>query len=130
MDHTVYFPYENVQCLHQRLPAISTDDFIISSNNKKTFASQKKVTNRTTTNYPTIPTKATNRYLLIGEYYSKNPESLSYRGYDDKLYTRDFAGEMMNKFEDLKLIDYRFHYHKDPNFPQDDITWFLLQKIN
>ena len=39
-------------------------------------------------------------------------------------------GEMMNKFEDLKLLDYRFHYHKDPNFPQDDITWFLLQKIN
>ncbi len=74
--------------------------------------------------------KATNKYLLIGEYYSKNPESLSYRGYDNKLYTRDFAGEMMNKFEDLKLLDYRFHYHKDPNFPQDDITWFLLQKIN
>jgi len=74
--------------------------------------------------------KTTNKYILIGEYYSKNPKSLTYRGYDNKLYTRDFAGEIMNKFQDLKLLDYRFHYHKDSNFPQDDITWFLLQKIN
>jgi spore coat polysaccharide biosynthesis protein SpsF len=26
------------------------------------------------------------------------------------------------------LVDYGFAYHRDPNFPQDDITWFLLEK--
>ena len=28
----------------------------------------------------------------------------------------------------LKLIDYGFVYHKDPLYPLDDITWFLLEK--
>jgi spore coat polysaccharide biosynthesis protein SpsF len=26
------------------------------------------------------------------------------------------------------LVDYGFAYHRDPAFPQDDITWFLLEK--
>ena len=26
------------------------------------------------------------------------------------------------------LVDYGFSYHRDNSFPQDDITWFLLQK--
>jgi spore coat polysaccharide biosynthesis protein SpsF len=25
-------------------------------------------------------------------------------------------------------VDYGFAYRRDPNFPQDDITWFLLEK--
>ena len=72
--------------------------------------------------------KATKKYLLIGEYYSRKPENLSYRGFENKLYKRDFAGEIMDKFSNLELIDYGFLYHRDHNFPQDDITWFLLQK--
>ena len=34
----------------------------------------------------------------------------------------------MEKYNDLKLIDYGFSYRRDPNFPQDDISWFLLEK--
>jgi len=44
------------------------------------------------------------------------------------LFKRDFAGEMLERFADLKLLDYGFVYRRDPNFPQDDITWFLLEK--
>jgi hypothetical protein len=29
----------------------------------------------------------------------------------------------------LKLIDYGFCYHRDPQEPLDDITWFLLEKV-
>ena len=29
----------------------------------------------------------------------------------------------------LQLIDYGFQYHGDHNFPQDDITWFLMEKV-
>ena len=67
-------------------------------------------------------------YVLICEYYNPNPIEVDYRGHSGKLYKRDFCGEMMVKFLDLKLIDYGFAYKKDPAFPQDDITWFLMEK--
>ena len=35
----------------------------------------------------------------------------------------------MDKFPSFRLVDYGFVYHRDSNFPKDDITWFLLQKI-
>ncbi|KHG33247.1 pseudaminic acid biosynthesis-associated methylase [Sulfurospirillum sp. MES] len=69
-----------------------------------------------------------NRYICIVEYYNPTPVELSYRGHEDKLFKRDFAGELMDKYSDLKLIDYGFVYHRDANFPQDDCTWFLLEK--
>lgn len=31
-------------------------------------------------------------------------------------------------FPDCKLEDYGFVYHRDNNFPLDDITWFLMKK--
>jgi len=68
------------------------------------------------------------RYILIAEYYSPSPRMIPYRGENDKLWARDFAGEMMAKYPDLVLQDYGFVYHKDPEYPQDDITWFLLEK--
>ncbi len=69
-----------------------------------------------------------NRYILIAEYYNPTPVSIGYRGNSDKLFKRDFAGEILDKYPDLRLIDYKFVYHRDNNFPQDDITWFLLEK--
>jgi pseudaminic acid biosynthesis-associated methylase len=69
------------------------------------------------------------RYLLIAEYYNPSPLSISYRGYSERLFKRDFAGEIMDIYPNLRLIDYGFAYHRDPNFPQDDISWFLLEKI-
>jgi len=72
--------------------------------------------------------QASKRYILICEYYNRSPVSIPYRGHNDRLFKRDFCGEMLTLFPDLKLIDYGFAYHKDPAFPQDDITWFLLQK--
>ena len=73
---------------------------------------------------------ASNKYILICEYYSRKPESLEYRGHSNKLFKRDFAGEILDIFPNLILIDYGFVYHRDPNFPQDDISWFLIEKIN
>lgn len=70
------------------------------------------------------------RYILVCEYYNPFPISMNYRGHDDKLFKRDFAGEMLDMYKDLELIDYGFCYRKDKSFPQDDITWFLLKKKN
>ena len=71
---------------------------------------------------------ASDDYICVAEYYNPTPETVSYRGHEDRLFKRDFAGEILEKYPDLKLIDYGFLYHLDPVFPQDDITWFLLQK--
>jgi spore coat polysaccharide biosynthesis protein SpsF len=71
---------------------------------------------------------ASGRYLLVAEYYNPAPVSIPYRGHNERLFKRDFAGEMMERNPQLRLIDYGFTYRRDPNFPQDDITWFLMGK--
>jgi pseudaminic acid biosynthesis-associated methylase len=71
---------------------------------------------------------ASSKYILIAEYYNPTPVEINYRGHEGKLFKRDFAGEIMDKYPDLELIDYGFSYHRDNNFHQDDITWFLLEK--
>lgn len=72
--------------------------------------------------------KASSKYILVCEYYNPSPVTISYRGHNDRLFKRDFAGEMLETYSDLKLIDYGFCYKRDRAFPQDDITWFLLEK--
>lgn len=72
--------------------------------------------------------RAAGRYLLVCEYYNPSPVAVPYRGHTERLYKRDFCGEIMDRHPDLKLVDYGFAYQRDPNFPQDDITWFLMQK--
>lgn len=71
---------------------------------------------------------ATGRYLLVAEYYNPAPVAIAYRGHSDRLFKRDFAGEIMDRHPKLQLIDYGFAYRRDPDFPQDDITWFLMDK--
>jgi pseudaminic acid biosynthesis-associated methylase len=71
---------------------------------------------------------ACGKYLLVAEYYNPTPVGIPYRGHTDRLFKRDFAGEIMDRHQQMKLIDYGFSYRRDPNFPQDDITWFLMAK--
>ena len=72
--------------------------------------------------------QASKRYILLAEYYNPTPVEISYRGHSNKLCKRDFAGEMLDLFNDLHVIDYGFVWHRDCHFPQDDATWFLLEK--
>lgn len=55
------------------------------------------------------------------------PVTISYRGHADHLFKRDLAGELLEKYH-VNLVDYGFAYRRVPAFPQDDITWFLLEK--
>jgi len=68
-----------------------------------------------------------NRYVLVAEYYNPAPTKITYRGHEDRLFKRDFAGDLIDQYG-LKLIDYGFVYKRDNWAPQDDITWFLLEK--
>jgi pseudaminic acid biosynthesis-associated methylase len=72
--------------------------------------------------------KSSSRFIYLAEYYSPVPVSVPYRGHSERLFKRDFAGEMLQRYPKLRLLDYGFAYHRDPNFPQDDINWFLLEK--
>jgi spore coat polysaccharide biosynthesis protein SpsF len=72
--------------------------------------------------------QAAGKFILLCEYYNPSPMQISYRGHTDRLFKRDFAGEMLDRYPDLELVDYGFAYRRDPSFPQDDITWFLLKK--
>lgn len=72
--------------------------------------------------------QSSSRYICLVEYYNPTPVEVNYRGHQGRLFKRDFAGEILDKFKDLKLIDYGFTYHRDSHFPQDDATWFLLEK--
>jgi spore coat polysaccharide biosynthesis protein SpsF len=71
---------------------------------------------------------ASSQFILVAEYYSPKPVAIPYRGHEDRLFKRDFAGEMLEHYPDLALVDYGFAYRRDPKFPQDDISWFLMQK--
>ncbi|WP_165176962.1 pseudaminic acid biosynthesis-associated methylase [Desulfovibrio sp. ZJ369] len=68
------------------------------------------------------------RYILINEYYNPSPVAIPYRNHQNKLFKRDFAGELLDMFPDLQLVAYNFIYHRDAAFPKDDCTWFLLEK--
>ncbi len=69
-----------------------------------------------------------NRYVMVCEYYNPSPVEIEYRGHQGKLFKRDFASDLLDRYPDLALVDYGFVWRRDPNFPQDDATWFLLEK--
>ena len=51
--------------------------------------------------------KLSKKYILINEYPQPTPVSVNYRGYKNVLFKRNFAGEIMKKYN-LKLVDYGF----------------------
>lgn len=71
---------------------------------------------------------ASSEYIFVCEYYNPAPVAIPYRGHENKLFKRDFAGEMLERFSDLELVEYGFCYRRDPVFPMDDVTWFLMRK--
>tara|TARA_R110000868_G_scaffold411755_1_gene708923 strand:- start:33663 stop:34280 length:618 start_codon:yes stop_codon:yes gene_type:complete len=70
--------------------------------------------------------EASTRWILVCEYYSQTPREINYRGHTGKAWARDFAGEILDTYKDLKLLHYGFQYHRD-KYPQDDINWFLME---
>jgi len=72
--------------------------------------------------------RCSRRFVMVAEYYNPKPVEIDYRGHAGKLFKRDFAGEILDMFPDLSLRAYGFAWHRDPVSPQDDLTWFLLER--
>ncbi len=70
---------------------------------------------------------ASSRYICLLEYYNPSPVTVPYRNHEERLFKRDFAGELMDMYPDLKLLWYKFYYHRDI-FGIDDGTLFVLEK--
>jgi pseudaminic acid biosynthesis-associated methylase len=73
--------------------------------------------------------RASRRYIFLAEYFSQTPREIIYRGNAGRLWARDFAGEMLDMFSDLKVVTYGFQWRRDPHAPADDITWTLFEKV-
>jgi pseudaminic acid biosynthesis-associated methylase len=71
---------------------------------------------------------ASQRYILLAEYFASSPTPVFYRGHENRLWRRDFAGEMLDRFPGLKVLDYGFVWRRDPIAPLDDVSWFLMEK--
>jgi len=68
------------------------------------------------------------KYVLIGEYFSRNPTSIIYRNKKDLLFKNDFGKIFIENFN-VELLDYGFLWGKiydKAGF--DDITWWLFKK--
>jgi len=72
--------------------------------------------------------RASKRYIFLVEYYNPVPVEVEYRGNSGKLFKRDFAGELLDRYSNLRIVNYGFVWHRDTTFPQDDVTWFVLEK--
>ena len=70
------------------------------------------------------------KYIYISEYFNPTPVMIKYRNNKDKLFKRDFAKELWEKYPKLKLLDYGFHWKEDPMLKNisDNSNWFLFQK--
>jgi len=69
------------------------------------------------------------KYICICEFYNPQPLEVNYRGHSNVMFQRDYAGDLLDLFSNTKLIDYGFMYHRDPQFPENDISWFLIEKF-
>jgi len=69
-----------------------------------------------------------NKYILVGEYFNREPVMMGYQGESDKLYKRDFGKLLMENFP-LKVVDYGFLWgYEYDSAGFDDITWWLFEK--
>lgn len=69
-----------------------------------------------------------NKYILIGEYFSRQDVSIEYRNQTNKLFKSNFGKTMIDNFE-LKLIDYGFLWgYEFDKAGFDDITFWLFEK--
>jgi len=69
------------------------------------------------------------RYILINEYHSPTPTELEYRGYNGKLFKRDFGRDLWERYPNLKLLDYGFVWGMDALSVGEDSNWFLFEKL-
>ncbi len=70
--------------------------------------------------------RVSRRYLWCNEYFSKQPETVTYRGEQDLLFKRDFGRFILERHPGLRVLATGFFWSVIG--PYDDTTWWLFQK--
>lgn len=72
--------------------------------------------------------RASSKYVLICEYFSRTPSEVVYHGQANKLFKRDFGKFALEHFP-LKVVDYGFLWSQEYEAGGfDDMTWWLFEK--
>lgn len=66
------------------------------------------------------------KYVLCIEYFSHKPEVISYQGQNDLLFKRDFGSFYLDRYPNLKCIDYGFLWQRELKI-FDNLTWWLFE---
>ena len=66
------------------------------------------------------------RYIVSIEYFSANPEELTYRNQSNALFKRDFGAFWLDNFRDLRVLDYGFAWQRLTGL--DNLTWWMFEK--
>ena len=67
------------------------------------------------------------RYVLCIEYFSHTPVEVSYRGQIGLLFKRDFGAFYLDRFPNLKGVDYGFLWQREFGI-SDNPNWWLFSK--
>lgn len=67
-----------------------------------------------------------NQYICLAEYYSPAHRRICYRGNRNAMWTGDFAGMLMKRHPDLRLLRTGFKYWQEGGC---DETYFLMEKV-
>lgn len=68
------------------------------------------------------------RFVIVSDFFNPTPTSITYRGYKNRLFKRDFVGEMLDMYNEFRLTDYGFLYSRENGFVFGDENWFVLEK--
>jgi len=70
--------------------------------------------------------RVSSKYLVTIEYFSDQPETISYRGHERQLFRRDFGAVWREHFSDVELVDYGFFWKGVST--SDSTNWWLFRK--
>jgi pseudaminic acid biosynthesis-associated methylase len=66
------------------------------------------------------------RWIACIEYFADKPETVPYRGHDDRLFKRDYGSLWLDSFTDLRVAGYGFAWKRVTGL--DNLTWWLFEK--
>jgi pseudaminic acid biosynthesis-associated methylase len=67
------------------------------------------------------------RYVLCAEYFAHTPEEAPYRNHLGLLFKRDFGAFYVDRYPQLRCIDYGFLWQREYAV-WDNVTWWLFEK--
>lgn len=66
------------------------------------------------------------RWICAVEYFADRPTEVAYRGHSNVLFKRDFGGEWLDRFPNLRPVAYGFEWKRVTGL--DNLTWWLFEK--